>query len=60
MSGCDKKIRKQIQKDSLLKEFGINLKIGALKLGKKFLFVSGNGEVIHFFFCFKDNTENKE
>lgn len=56
MSGCDKKVKKQIQKDNLLKEFGINLKMGALRLGKKFLFVSGNGEAIHLFFCFKDTT----
>ena len=56
MSGCDKKIKKQILKDNLLKEFGINLKMGALRLGKKFLFVSANGEAIHLFLCFKDTT----
>ena len=55
-SGIDKKIKKQIQKDNLLKEFGVNLKIGALRLGKKFLFVSGNGEIIHLFLCLKDKV----
>ena len=54
MSGFDKKTKKQIQKDNLIKEFGMNLKIGALRLGKKFLYVSGNGEIIHLFFCLKD------
>ena len=55
-SRIDKKIKKQIQKDNLLKEFGVNLKIGALRLGKKFLFVSGNGEIIHLFLCLKDKV----
>jgi hypothetical protein len=58
-SGFDKKIKKQIQKDNLLKEFGVNLKIGALRLGKKFLFVSGNGEIIHLFLCLKDKVYSK-
>lgn len=59
MSGFDKKTKKQIQKDNHLKEYGTNLKIGALRLGKKFLFVSGNGETIHLFLCLKDKIEYK-
>lgn len=39
-AGGDKKVKKNIQKTNLLHEFGSNLKLGCLRLGKRFLMVS--------------------
>lgn len=38
--GVDKRIKKSIHKTNSLHEFGSNLKLGCLRLGKKFLYVS--------------------
>lgn len=55
MTGFDKKIKKQIIKENHKKEYGINLKLGCLGLGKKFLLVSANGDNFSVFLCFKDD-----
>lgn len=43
-AGIDKKVKMGIQRDNLRREYGYNLKLGSLRLGESFLFISYNGD----------------
>jgi hypothetical protein len=43
LMGCDKKVKKNIMRSNQIKEYGVNLKLGCLRLGKRFLAISFNG-----------------
>lgn len=44
--GCDKKVKKGIQRSNMVKEYGVNLKYGGLRLGKRVLSIAYNGEIL--------------
>jgi hypothetical protein len=46
LMGCDKKIKKGIHRSNSVKELGVNLKCGGLRLGKKVLYISLNADVL--------------
>ena len=37
LTGCEKRVKKVILRDNGLREYGVNLKLGCLRLGKRFL-----------------------
>lgn len=43
LTGCDKKVKKSIQRSNMVKEYGVNLKCGSLRLGKRVLSITYNG-----------------
>jgi hypothetical protein len=47
--GCDKKVKKEILRSNHMKEYGVNLKLGCLRLGKRFLLISYNAEILRVF-----------
>jgi hypothetical protein len=54
--GCDKKTKKSINRANSIKDYGANLKLGSLRLGARFLFVSSQGGRLNVFSCQKVET----
>jgi len=56
ISGFNKNIKKQMMKEHHRKEYGKNLKLGSLALGKQFLLISNNKHKILLFYCCKEKV----
>lgn len=55
MVGCDKKVKKNIQRSNQVKEYGTNLQLGCLRLGKRFLLVSYDADVLRVLLYYEDS-----
>ena len=53
LTGCDKKTKKGVNKSNAFHEYGSNLKLGCLRLGKRFLFISFANKEMRIAYCYK-------
>ena len=56
ISGTDRKIRNSITRDNNIKEYGVNLKLGCFRLGKRFMFVSNQQSQTKVAYFYKEDT----